>query len=203
MIVTASSAEGLKKVIKNNGAVIRDIIEEANRERLREYLLRREDVEGSEELRAKYGFHINIPYIYEINQDRGDVPGIEIIRTQPHRGITVSWISWNKTSLSLADSTELFDFRSKIAWKMYDKDIMRKDLVFYSEDKLGQYNTIRMDGYWENSQDLFGGPFTCYFIHDRNRSKLWMVDCLVYAPGFSKHIMLRELRAVAETFRFN
>ena len=86
---------------------------------------------------------------------------------------------------------------------MYDKDVMRKDLVFYSEDKLGQYNTIKMDGYWENSQDLFGGPFTCYFIHDRNRSKLWMVDCLVYAPGFSKHIMLRELRAVAETFRFN
>ncbi len=203
VIVTASSTEQLKKVAIENGAIIRNIIEVGNRERLREYLLRRENLEASSDLKIKYGFHIRIPFIYEVNQDRGDIPGIEIVRKAPHRGITISWHSWNKESLSVADSTELYDMRANIAWKMYDKDVMRKELVFYRQEEFGPYNSIRLDGYWENSEDLFGGPFICFYIHDRARSKIWMVDCLVYAPGFSKHKMLRELRAVAETFRIN
>lgn len=201
VVVTASSPERLRKVVSENGRIIRDIIEEANRERLRENLLiRKEKVELSGDLRARYGFHIRIPMVYELNQDRGDIPGIELVRVQPHRGLTVSWRSWNKSTLSVADSTELYDIRANIAWKMYDKDVMRKDLVFFHEGELGEYRAVRMEGYWENSEDMFGGPFICFFLLDRARRKVWMVDCLVYAPGFDKHKLLRELWAVAETF---
>jgi hypothetical protein len=60
-----------------------------------------------------------------------------------------------------------------------------------------------MDGYWESSVDMYGGPFICFFVHDRVRGKIWMIDALVYAPGFDKHTLLREAVAVAETFRVN
>ncbi len=203
VIVTASSDDELMKVARENGQIIRDIIEEANRERLRAYLLDKEKVDITAMLKARYGFSIRVPFLYELNQDRGDVPGIEFVRVEPHRGITISWRSWNKDTLSPADSTELFDIRANIAWKMYDKDVMRKDLVYYSEAELGPYKAVKMEGYWENSEDLFGGPFLCYFVLDKAKSKVWMIDCVVYAPGFDKHTLLRELRAVAETFRID
>ena len=37
---------------------------------------------------------------------------------------------------------------------------------------------------------------------DRPAQKLWAVDLLVYAPGREKTTLVRELRAVAETFRY-
>lgn len=201
VIVTATSWDLLKRVVRENGAVIRNIIEEANRERLRKYLLREEKVRLREEMRAKYGFDLRIPFLYELNQERRGIPGIEFIRVKPHRGLTVSWRKWEGEGFSAADSATFYDIRSDLAWKMYDKDIMRKDLVFYYNDRFGPYDAVRMEGYWENSKGVYGGPFICFFLLDRVKSRLWMIDCVVYGPGFDKHPLLRELRAVAETFR--
>jgi hypothetical protein len=203
LIVTAPSGDRLAKVIRENGQLIRDIIEEANRERLREYLLKKEKSDLTEELRAKYGFTIRIPSLYELNQDRPDIPGVELVRTPPHQGLTVSWKPWKEHGLSVADSSALYDARADLAWKMYDKDVMRRDLVSFRDGQLGDYDAVVMEGYWENSVDLYGGPFICFFVEDRLRSRLWIIDCLVYAPGFDKHPYLRELRAVAETFRID
>ena len=204
VIVTAPSENSLKKVVTTYGHEIRNIIEEGNRERLRAYLYRdREQYEVSNDLRAKYGFSLRVPFLYELNQDKPDIPGVEIVRLMPHRGVSVSWLPWKSGDISVADSVQLFDARAHIAWTLYGKDVMRRDLVNLEQDELGPYRAIRMDGYWENSEDVYGGPFICFFIYDRIKSKLWIVDCVVYAPGFSKHTLIRELRAVAETFRIS
>lgn len=200
LIVTASSYDRMAEVVEKNAQVIREIIEEANRKRLREYLLKREKSEVTEELQARYGFSLRIPDLYEVNQERPDVPGIELVRKLPHRGLTVSWRPWKKRGLSAADSSALFDVRADLAWQMYDKDVMRREIIFFTDGELEDYDAVIMEGYWENSQNLFGGPFICFFIYDRVKSRLWIVDCLVYAPGFDKHIFLRELHAIAETF---
>ena len=200
LIVTAASSERLDKVVESNGAIIRDIIEEANRERLRNYLLEREQVEITEELKARYKFTLSVTFLYELYQQPSDVPAIELVRVKPHRGLAVSWRSWDGGMVSLADSSSLYDLRAELAWKMYDKDVMRRDIVSFSEDRLGDFNAVRMDGYWENSVGLYGGPYSCFFVFDDVRSRIWIIDTLVYGPGFDKHPLLRELRAVAETF---
>jgi len=203
VIVTASTAEQLRTVARENGSTIRDIIEEANRERLRENLLLSEDTETAADLKTKYGFSIRVPGEYRLNRDWGQLPGIEIFRDYPHRGITISWLRWEERSLSTGDSAALLDFRAKIVWEIHDKEIMRPELVSWSMGTLGPYDAVRMDGYWESSEDMYGGPFICFFIHDRVRGRIWLVDCLVYAPGFDKNPLLREAWAVAETFRIN
>jgi hypothetical protein len=200
LIVTASSSERLREVVASNGAIIRDIIEEANRERLRNYLLKKEQVEITEELRARYKFTLRVPFLYELNQQRADVPAVELVRVKPHRGLTVSWRKWDGGAVSLADSSSLYDIRVELAWEMYDKDVMRRDIVSFSEDRLGDFHAVRMDGYWENSVGLYGGPYSCFFVFDDVRARIWIIDTLVYGPGFDKHPLLRELRAVAETF---
>lgn len=203
VIVTASSPDMLRKVAEEKGQLIRDIIEKANRERLRENLLMREKLETAADLKTKYGFTIRIPDEYRLNRDWGDLPGVEILRDYPHRGVTISWLSWNRKSLVLADSTALYDFRSEVVYGIHDKEVMRPELVSWSIDELGPYTAVRMDGYWESSVDMYGGPFICFFVQDRVRGKIWLIDALVYAPGFDKHTLLREAVAVAESFRVN
>lgn len=203
VIVTASTADQLREVARENGRAIREIIEEANRERLRENLLLSEKTEAAADLRSLYGFSIRIPGEYRVNRDWGRLPGIEILRDYPHRGITISWKGWEDRSLSTADSSALYDFRARIVREIHDKEIMRPELVSWRMDVLGPYDAVRMDGYWESSEEMYGGPFICFFIHDRVRGRVWLVDCLVYAPGFDKNPLLREVHAVAETFRIN
>lgn len=203
VIVTASSPDRLRKVTEENGQLIRDIIEKANRERLRDNLLLRENTETAADLKIKYGFTIRVPDEYKLNREWGDLPGVEIMRDYPHRGITISWLSWNSKSLTVADSTALYDFRSEVVYSIHDKEVMRPELVSWSMDEFGPYTAVRMDGYWESSVDLYGGPFICFFVHDRAKGKIWLIDALVYAPGFNKHTLLREAVAVAETFRVN
>mgnify|MGYP001813696064 CR=1 FL=1 len=116
-------------------------------------------------------------------------------------GITISWRSCDKKTLSLADSKSMYYFRYRIVFSIHDKEVMRPELVSWSFGDFGPYSAVRMDGYWESSVDMYGGPFICFFVHDRVQSKIWLIDCLVYAPGFSKHKLLREAVSVAETFR--
>ncbi len=202
VIVTAPTTRKLKEIARANGSIIRDIIEAENRKRLLAYLLKDVQSDVEEELKAKYGFELSVSFLYELNQERPDLQGVELVRIQPHRGITISWRDWDKSSLSVADSLKLYNLRAKMAWEMYNKDVMRKDLVSYKSGELGPYDAVVMEGYWEKKDALYGGPFRCFFICNRDRSRLWIIDLLVYAPGFEKHRLLRELHAVAETFRY-
>jgi hypothetical protein len=78
---------------------------------------------------------------------------------------------------------------------------MDRDRVKFEPVRLGRYDCIRMSGYWYNDEEVIGGYFETYFIFDDRAELLWSVDLLVLAPGKPKHPMVRELRALAETFR--
>lgn len=201
LIVTAASADDLERAAVSEGELIRGIIEEENRERLRDFLLRTENVDLGKLLRAKYGFTLRVPMDYTLNQERPDVPGVELINPTPNRMLGVSWRAFDRDEATLADSTALYRVREDYAFRMYDKDVMRRDLAKFRATKLGPYPAVRMDGYWENSVGDYGGAFVTFFIVDRVKSRLWLVDCVVFAPGADKNEPLRELYAVAETFR--
>ncbi len=201
VIVTAASSETLERIAAGEGELIRGIIEEENRERLRDYHLRSENVELGKLLSARYGFTLRVPAEYALNQERPDVPGVELLSPTPNRILAVSWRSFDRGEVSLADSTTLYRIREDYAYRMYDKDVMRRDLVKFREVQLGPYPAVRMDGYWENSVSAYGGAFVAFFLVDRVKSRLWLVDCVVFAPGVDKNEPLRELYALAETFR--
>ncbi|MDZ7860031.1 MAG: DUF4837 family protein [Candidatus Krumholzibacteriota bacterium] len=202
VIVTAPTRGKLAEIARKNGAVIRGIIEKENRKRLRRYLLKKEKKDVENNLRIKYGFNIGVSFLYDLNQDRPDLPGVELVRKMPHRGITISWQKWDNKRLTIADSLKLYNIRAVMAWHMYNKDVMRKDIVSFRNEQLGPYEAVVMEGYWEKKDELYGGPFRCFFICNRQKTRLWIIDLLVYAPGFKKHRLLRELHAIAETFRY-
>ena len=203
IIVTGVSGEDLTLAAREQGAIIRGIIEDGNRERLRESMLKQGENSSLERhLKDRYGFSFRIPNVYKLDAERPEVPGISLINPEPPRVLSVSWKAFGKGTVSLADSNELYEFRSDVSFKLFDKYVMRRDLARFSTTRLGAYEAVRMDGYWESSVEAAGGSFVCWFIADGVKSRIWLVDCLVYAPGRDKNELLREATAFAETFSF-
>ena len=203
IIVTGVSNEGLTIAAREQGAVLRNIIEDGNRERIRESMLKQgENTYLEKYLKDRYGFSLKIPNVYTMEEERPEVAGVSLIHPEPPRVLSVSWRAFGKGEVSLADSNELYRLRSDVSFKLFDKYVMRRDLVKFTATRLGAYPAVRMDGYWESSVEAAGGSFVCFFIADGVKSRIWIVDCLVYAPGKDKNELLRETIAFAETFSF-
>jgi hypothetical protein len=203
IVVTGVSSDDLALAAREQGAVLRSILEDGNRERLRESMLKQgENASLETRLKDRYGFSFRIPNVYKLDQERPEIPGVSLIHSEPPRVLSVSWRAFGKGTVSLADSNELYRFRSDVSFKLFDKYIMRRDLVKFTATRLGAYEAVRMDGYWESSVTAAGGSFACYFVADGVKSRVWLVDCLVYAPGQDKNELLREAIAFAETFSF-
>ncbi|MCX5752427.1 MAG: DUF4837 family protein [Candidatus Krumholzibacteria bacterium] len=203
IIVTGVSNDGLSVAAREQGGILRNIIEDGNRERIRESMLKQgEDTYLERYLKDRYGFSFRIPNVYKIDEERPEISGVSLIHPEPPRVLSVAWKAFGKGTVSLADSNELYQLRSDVTFKLFDKYVMRRDLVKFTATRLGPYAAVRMDGYWESSIEPAGGSFICWFVADGVKSRVWLVDCLVYAPGQDKNELLREAMAFAETFSF-
>ncbi len=202
LVVTATSEEGLQAVLDARGEELEGILEASCQKRLRRGLLDRRNDKLSRDLNHKYGFALDIPSLYRLFSDDSDPPGIELIREPPVRSLGIFWADWD-TQPSLYRPDELFDLRAAYVWDRYDHDKMDRDRVRYIWTRFGTYAAVRMSGYWYNDDTVVGGYFETYFIWDESSDLLWAVDLITFAPGRKKHPYVRELRAVAETFRYN
>jgi hypothetical protein len=202
LVVTARNADELRGVISERGSELPDILEESCKERLRRHLLRRRNQTLSEDLHKRFGVGLEIPSIYRLFNDGGSPPGIELIREPPTRILGVFWHDW-KSAPTAEDADPLFELRSEYVWKRYDSDKMDRGRVNFERAKLGPYDAIKMAGYWYNDKAVAGGYFETFYVFDEREQLLWAIDLLVYAPGRSKHPLFRELRALAETFRYD
>ena len=100
---------------------------------------------------------------------------------------------------ALSDSVDLVAFRAGVVDTLYGGDRILAGATSFRADKLGGSEAIRMQGIWQNEDDMTGGPFITYFVHDDKRQRLLAVDLLLYAPGLDKHPYMRELEALAST----
>jgi hypothetical protein len=46
-----------------------------------------------------------------------------------------------------------------------------------------------------------GGPFVTYSFYDQDSGRIYIIDGMVFAPGFDKREFLRHMEAIAYTFR--
>ncbi len=56
----------------------------------------------------------------------------------------------------------------------------------------------------ENGEKIefgMGGPFLTYTFYDQATGRIYMIDGMVFAPGYSKREFLRQMEVIAHTFR--
>ena len=200
VIITAANGPDLERIIRQRGREIPEIIEESNRERVRNFLLKRANENLSKRLYRDYGFRIQMPTIYRLFSEEKQPPGVEFMRNAPSRSLGIFWLDWDGP-LTLQHRQELFDYRNSYVNVRYNGDEMDSTRVSFSSAMLGEYPAVKMEGYWSNANSIAGGYYQTYFLYDERMDLVWALDLLVYAPGMPKHPHFRELHALAETFR--
>jgi len=201
IVAAAKDRNSLGSLLHGNAARIRTTIETDNRKRI----LRRNRYDGlaTELMNAiwsKYDFYMEIPADYHLNQQSHDgVKGIELMRTGPSRGITVTWEDMRDPESALQDREKLLAMRAAMARVFHHEEIV-PDSFTWDEQGLPGTGGVKLTGAWSGSNFAGGGPFWCYFVAVPQQDRLYCIDILTYAPGMDKMVFFRRLEAVASTF---
>jgi hypothetical protein len=201
VVVAARDRGSLGSVLMRNAAKIRTIFDNSGRERI----LRRNRYEGLDERLMtaywdRFGFFMEIPDVFHQNQLEPDgFPGLELMRTGPSQGLTISWEAASGPEAWLADKDVLAAMRARMGRTMHDEEIMPESFT-WSEMEIGGQACVKLEGAWTSNRFAGGGPFWCYFIPDPDRGRVFCLDLLVYAPGMDKMDFFRRMEAIAGTF---
>lgn len=212
--LTADTPSALANAIREDGSAIRDTFEVVTRERLyREMFERGRQPDLEEQLMEQYGFAVNVQHDYQIALDTTRFVWLRRVLPDTWRSlavyyeenadpatITPEWIYATRDSL-----TRLYMQGSVAGWINID---YRRPLETERTDFLGHY-AFETRGLWhligeedgEEVQYGMGGPFLTYTFYDQPSGRIYMIDGMVFAPGFDKREFLRQLEVIAHTFR--
>jgi len=199
----ANGSAGEEILLTRMAPSLRDRMRESTRSRMRDYLLRgRENKGGAKYLMQRYGFSLRYPSEYHLLQERPELGAIELHCEEPSRVLGVFWDADYGGAPSVADSIRLLAFRGAVADSLYGGDYLLAGSYRFSAVEQAGRPAVRLEGIWQNERDMTGGAFVTYFFWDDRRQRLLALDLLLYAPGMAKHPFMRELEALATTFRF-
>jgi hypothetical protein len=185
----------LLEAVRGNSKTLYDTFERATVENTYRILLKKDlQRDTARYLERTYGWSLLVPEAFEVSEDAESK--IVLFRAvDPARMILVHWIDDYDKPLTAQDC---LDLRAKLAWNVYDEDVIAPDMTETEETSFLGRPAIKIVGVWHNEKHINGGPFRTYCFMDGKR--LYLVDMLVYAPGMDKIPFLRELEAICRTF---
>jgi len=201
VVVASKDRNSLGSLLAKNLTKLQDLYNGSNRERI----LRRNRYDGLNlALMDKYardlGFFMEIPAEYTQNQFRPDgFPGLELMRSGPSRGVSISWLETADPVRDLANFGRLSRLRAQMGTKLHSEEILPETFV-WDEVELGGETVVKLEGAWNSTRFVGGGAFWSYFVPDTERGRIYCVDLLAYAPGLDKMDFFRRMASVASTF---
>ena len=185
------------EILKNE---IYDKFESAYFDRLSKSIYDSGEQEDLEEfLVNRFGWKVRIQHDYFIANHDMDDRYVWLRRIDPDRWLSI----WEmEGDSSLLRERKLFDIRDTITKKYYSGDyVVREDSYVITSDFQGK-PTTKIIGLWRNdsNNDLVGGPFRTYIVHDKEKSRFYFIDYAVQAIGKLKQPYLDQLEIMARTF---
>ena len=217
--VTAATPTGIIDVLQEQGNRIRNAFHDITLTRMQDDMFDKGRQYALEDtLMQRHGFAVNVQHDYQIaidttTADRGFV-WLRRLLSDTRRGLFVyyeenadpsqlspEWVYATRDSL-----TKRY-LRGNVGG--FVKIDYRRPLQTENRDFLDRYAYVSR-GLWymvgENENgELFqfggGGPFVNYAFYDQSQSRIYMIDGMVFAPGYDKRTFLRQMEVIARTFR--
>jgi hypothetical protein len=203
----APTAEDLITDIHAQGDNLRYAFNEATRDRLTEHMFRRMRQEDLEQvLTDGHRFAVNVQHDYFIARDTTNFVRLRRVLSDTWREIfvyyvdnanpndlTPEWIIATRDSL-----TEKY-VRGTFEGSYVEID-QRRPVTSENIDFLGRFG-YETRGLWHMTGDAMGGPLLNYSFYDEGQRRIYMIDGMVFAPAFNKREFLRQMEAIAYTFR--
>jgi hypothetical protein len=155
-----------------------------------------EETRLARDLAARYGWSLRIPAGYRT----GEAPGARFVRFfMREGGARLLFVYWQDGVQALPSPAACLALRDRLAARYYEGDFIDSTRS-RSEPALFQGRPAhRLVGIWQNDRFTMGGPFRTYCFVDRGR--FVMIDLAVFEPMESKVELLRQLEAIALTYR--
>lgn len=216
MYVAAPTADDLAETIERNGETLRYNLNEMNREETSVEMfsqLRQTDLE--ENLLEHHDFAVNVQHDYLVAIDTTDFVWMRRFVDQSN------WRSFYIYYMDNADPTVLspewiYQARDRLTTTYMEGNLggfpeidRRRPLETENIDFLGRYGfetrgLWHMVGYDEEGNQVpygGGGPFLTYTFYDEPQGRIYMIDGYIFAPNFDKRELLRQIEAIAYSFR--
>ncbi len=214
--IAGENKEDVVQAIYDHAEGVSRNFNQAARRRLAEEMFDRgRQFEVEQELTSMYDFAVNVQHDYLIAIDTSDFVWLRRILPDTWRSVFVHFIE--DADPRLLTPEWIYDTRDSLArqyvqgnlggWVEIDRR-ERRPLETRNIDFLGRYG-FETRGLWrmvgvEDGRKIefgMGGPFITYAFYDEPTRRLYMIDGMVFAPGYDKREFLRQMEVIAWTFR--
>ena len=214
--VAAPTADELAETIRSAGQTIAFNLNEVNREATEAEMfetLRQVDIEA--ELMEKHGFAVNVQHDYLVAVDTTNFVWLRrFVDESNWRSLSVWYV--DDADPTMLSPEWIYEARNRLTQTYMEGNMGgypeiddRRPLTTEAIDFLGRFG-YETRGLWhmvsydaEGNQIRYGGggPFLTYTFFDEEQGRLYMIDGFIFAPRFDKRELLRQIEAIAHTFR--
>lgn len=198
-LVVGRSPDDLIRGLRERGEWLFRQYDDAFIERQAEHVFRRrERKELTAELQEKYRWRIRIQHDYVTIREEPSRNFVWIGRAFPYRWFAVQWMDAPRSKdLDQLMVTEMVnDFPGAYYGKIGFVDAYQRS----EPVEFGEWDAWRVEGLWEHKEEVKGGPFISYVFYDEKSDRLFHINLLVYNPGRTKIVSLRQMEIMARTF---
>jgi hypothetical protein len=153
-------------------------------------------------LMMEHGWSVRVQHDYQVAMDSSHARFVWLRRMGPQREFFVYWQEVRDPSLLSAKW--MLATRDSLTSRYFEGDKIHQDstvkVVNKEVDFQGRF-AIQLDGVWENLKYNIGGAFRSYGFYSKSDGRLYLVDYSVFTPGEKKWPYMRQLEAMARTFR--
>lgn len=199
MLLLANNAEELKTYVRENGS---QIYQAVNRgfiaSQFKQLYHTAEEKALSETLFKQLGFSFRLPHDYEVIYMDTTRNFLQLACARPHRNIIVYWQEGGFNRV--IDENYAMRIKHWLMQNLMDKIYIEKSYARYRTVEWGGVPVNNIRGLWGHPTKVMGGPFSLFYFYDGVTDRTYFIDCMLFAPGQSKAVFLRQMEIVASTF---
>ncbi|MFC1547081.1 DUF4837 family protein [Candidatus Neomarinimicrobiota bacterium] len=199
MALSALDAIQAQNEIERLRVWIFDQFEQQLRLRLNDFIYRvRGNKKLTKELEQKYDWRMEVPHDYITVKEKPDRHFVWLGRGFPYRWLSIHWM----------DQAESITITPEWAWERmeYIADSLFASVyidTLFRSSELGDengHNLYILRGVWAHRKETAGGPFFTYVFRDPEQNRIYFLTGIVFNPGGSKNLIIRQQEVVIRTF---
>ena len=206
--VSAPTEERAIELTKENGAVITEAIEQAERDRVINNTLLYEESSIFPQVAEVIGGSPHFPSGYKLKKKTADFVWVADEKQFVNQGVFVYKYpaKGNESDFALED---IIDHRNRILQAnvpgMFENTYMTTGEFLPPSERFVKYksfNFAEVRGFWEVYNDYMGGPFVSHSFYSPDGKEIVVAEAFVYAPKYDKRQYLRQVESLLYSFEW-
>ncbi|MEQ9105221.1 MAG: DUF4837 family protein [Rhodothermales bacterium] len=214
--VVAGSDDELIRVLDERGDDIRYQFNTITRERLTEDMFEKGRQFAMEDtLLANHGFTLNMQHDYFVGIDTTNFIWLRrVVSSESWRSLFVYYVDdfdptnltpeWIQQARDRLTETYIRGTMDGFVTTDYRRELTSENIDFkgrFAYETRGLWHMMGRQPDGSLVEHGMGGAFVNYTLYDEESGRLYMIDGMIFAPGFDKREFLRQMEVIAWTFR--